>query len=97
MLSTYVPRLTVVKLPQALGYAGAAVIEPLLSGRQRPTLYSTGTVTGFDLDLPIDSEQTWDELGIAAAYPTIAEGVPATLDGYVHFLWRHPAWDHRRS
>jgi len=97
VLSTYVPRLTVIKLPQALGYAGAAVIEPLLSGRQRPTLYSTGTVTGFNLDLPIDSEQTWDELGIAAAYPTIAEGVPATLDGYVHFLWRHPAWDHRRS
>jgi nucleoside-diphosphate-sugar epimerase len=97
VLSTYVPRLTVIKLPRSLGYAGAAVIEPILSGRRRTTLYSTGTVTGFNLELPIDSRQTWAELGVTPTYPTIAEGVPATLDGYVHFLWRHPAWDQRRS
>jgi nucleoside-diphosphate-sugar epimerase len=97
VLRAYVPRLTVIRLPQTLGYAGAAVIEPLLSGRRRTTLYSTGTVIGFNLALPIDSDETWRELGIVPTYPTIAEGVPATLDGYVHFLWRHPAWDQRRS
>lgn len=96
VIETYFPRLRVVRLPQRLGYAGAAVVEPLLSGRERTTLYSTGTVIGFNLNLPIDAERTWKELGTAPTHPTIAEGIPAALDGYVQYLWRHPAYDHRR-
>lgn len=97
VVTTYLPQLRLVRLPQALGYVGAAVVEPVLSGRSRTTLFSTGTVTGFNLNLPIDADRTWQELRISPTYPTIADGVPATLDGYVQFLWRHPAYDHRRS
>lgn len=97
VVTTYHPRLRLIRLPQPLGYAGAAVVEPLLSGRARTTLYSTGTVTGFNLNLPIDARQTWTELGTSPKFPTVAEGIPATLDGYVNYLWRHPAYDQRRA
>lgn len=96
VVATYYPRLRLIRLPQSLGYAGAALVEPLLSGRARTTLYSTGTVTGFNLNLPIDARRTWTELGITPTYATITDGIPATLDGYVQYLWRHPAYDQRR-
>lgn len=97
IVTNYYPRLRVIRLPQQLGYAGAAVLEPVLSRRARTTLFSTGTVVSFNLNLPMSTEQTWAELDLTPAYPTIAEGIPASLDGYVQFLWRHPAYDHRRS
>lgn len=96
VVAAYHPRLRLIRLPQPLGYAGAALVEPLLSGRARTTLYSTGTVTGFNLNLPIDARQTWTELGLTPAFPTVAEGIPATVDGYVHYLWRPPAYDQHR-
>lgn len=97
VVRTYHPRLRMLRLPRSVGFAGAALVEPLLSGKARTTLYSTGTVTGFNLNLPIDAHQTWAELGIAPLLPTIAQGVPATLDGYVQYLWRHSAYDQRRT
>lgn len=97
VVTTYFPRLHVARVPPRLGQVGAAALERALSGRGRPTLYTTGTVIGFNLNLPIDSSQTWDELGLAPVHPTIAEGIPASLDGYVRFMWRHPAYDHRRG
>lgn len=53
ILRTFYPYFRVVRLPQWLGYAGAAVLEPFLSRRARPTLYTRGTVTGFNLELPV--------------------------------------------
>jgi nucleoside-diphosphate-sugar epimerase len=97
IVSTYFPRLRLIRLPQQLGRAGAAVLEPALSRHARTTLFTPDTVTGFNLNLPMDTAATWRELDLQPVHPTISEGIPASLDGYVQFLWRHPAYDHRRN
>lgn len=96
VVATYHPGCVCSGCRKVLGYAGAALDEPLLSGRARTTLYTTGTVTGFNLNLPIAAHRTWTELGVTPTYSTIADGIPATLDGYVQYLWRHPAYDQHR-
>ncbi len=97
VLSELYPYFRLVALPQQLALAGATVIEPVLSRRVRPTLYTRDTVKGFNLEVPVDAGWVWDELAIAPRYASIFEGIPAALDGYVHYRWRHPMLDHRWS
>lgn len=87
----------VVPLPRWLGYAGASVLEPLLSRRSRPTLYTRDTVVGFNLEVPVSPGLIWDEIGLAPLHPSVRSGIPAALDGWVHFRWRHPLLDRRLS
>lgn len=96
LLATYHPQMRVLRVPEWLGLVGTSVTEPLLSGRRQPTLLTPGTVTAFNLSLPIQPGLLWDDLGLEPVYPTIDEGIPATLDGYVRFRWRHPVMDWRR-
>lgn len=96
VVHAYYPQLRLIRLPRWLGYAGTSVIEPVLSGRTRTTLLSPGTVVAFNLNQPIQRGLLWDDLGTEPRYPTIDEGIPAVLDGYVQFSWRHPAYDRRR-
>ena len=63
--------------------------------RRHPSLYTRDTVVGFNLDLPVAPGQVWPDLGISLRYPSIHTGVPAALDGYVHYRWRHPIVDRR--
>ena len=91
------PYFRLIALPSFLAYAGATVLEPLLSRRVRPTLYTRDTVKGFNLEVPVDASAVWEELGTSPRYTSIFEGIPAALDGYVHYRWRHPMLDHRWS
>lgn len=84
-------------LPRWLGYAGATLLEPLLSRRTRPTLYTKDTVVGFNLDVPVAPGLVWNEIGLSPRHPSVRQGIPAALDGYVHFRWRHPLLDRRTS
>ena len=97
VLRTFYPYFRFVSLPTWLGYTGASVLEPVLSREGRPTLYTKDTVVGFNLDVPVQPGLVWDDLGIEPRYPGIHEGIPAALDGYVHYRWRHPLMDHRKS
>lgn len=95
-LREFFPYFRLITLPRWLGIAGAAMIEPILSRRNRPTLYTKDTVVGFNLDVPVRPGLVWDDLDAAPMYPSIYEGIPAVLDGSVQYRWRHPMLDHRR-
>jgi nucleoside-diphosphate-sugar epimerase len=97
VLGSLYPQYRLITLPRWFGYAGAVVLEPILSRRSRPTLYTKDTVVGFNLNVPVAPRLVWDDLGLEPRYPTIASGIPAVLDGYLRFRWRHPLLDHRRS
>ncbi|MGB9358333.1 MAG: NAD-dependent epimerase/dehydratase family protein [Acidimicrobiia bacterium] len=97
LLKTLYPYFRMISLPRWFGYGGAAALEPLLSRQGRPTLYTKDTVVGFNLDLPVTPDLVWSDVGLVPKYPTIYEGIPAVLDGYVQYRWRHPMMDRRRS
>ena len=97
ILRTLYPDFRLTTLPQWLGYGGAALIEPFLSRRNTPTLYTKGTVVGFNLNLPVEPTLIWRDLDLAPRFSTAREGIAAALDGYVHFRWRHPLLDRRKS
>jgi len=59
----------------------------------RPTLYTAGTVTGFNLNLPVAPGLLWSDLDLEPRHLTVREGIPAVLDGWLHFRWRHPLAD----
>jgi hypothetical protein len=90
------PYFRFLSLPTPIGYTGAAVLEPVLSRPGRPTLYTKDTVVGFNLEVPVAPGLVWDEVGLEPTYPSIHEGIPAVLDGYVRYRWRHPLMDPRR-
>jgi nucleoside-diphosphate-sugar epimerase len=94
-LRVFYPRVRLVTIPRWLGTAGAAVLEPLLSSRERPTLYTRDTVTGFNLNVPVAAGLIWRDLGLEPRYPSVRTGIPAVLDGYLQYRWRHPMMDRR--
>lgn len=96
LVRIYHPELHLVRVPQWLGLAGTSALEPVLSRRHQVTLVTTGTVIAFNLNLPIEPGLLWTDLGLEPVYPTIEQGIPATLDGYINFRWRHPVMDRRR-
>ncbi len=97
LLHSLYPYFRLIPLPRWLGYTGAAVLEPLLSRRHRPTLYTKDTVVGFNLDVPVAPGLVWDDVGEQPEYPSVYEGIPAVLDSYVHYRWRHPLLDRRHG
>ena len=95
VLRSHYPYFRLISLPRSMGYAGAAVLEPVLSRRSRPTLYTKDTVTGFNLNVPVEPGLVWRDLGVEPRYRSVRVGIPAVLDGYVHFRWRQPLLDRR--
>lgn len=96
LLRSMYPYFKLVTLPRSLSRVGAALLEPILSRRSRPTLYTRDTVVGFNLNVPVQPGLVWKEVGADPVHASIYEGIPAALDGYVHFRWRHPILDRRR-
>ncbi len=92
VLSSYAPRVRVIRVPEHLA-AGAAAVGGAPLGRLGPTMVSADTVRGWNLDLPIIGTRLWRELGIEPRYPSVLSGVPATLDASVAFRWRHSVFD----
>ena len=97
VLTAFYPGYRMLALPRWFGYFGAALLEPLVSRKNRPTLYTKDTVVGFNLEVPVQPGLVWDELGIGPEYPSVHDGIPAVLDGYLRYRWRHPLLDRRRS
>ncbi len=92
VLGAFAPDVRVVRVPRQLARGAAAVGGSLLS-RLGPTMVSADTVRGWNLSLSVTSRTLWSELGLDPRYPSVVEGVPATLDGSVAFRWRHPLFD----
>ena len=92
VLTTFAPNVRVLRVPQHLAQTAAALGGALL-GRFGPTMVSGDTVRGWNLSLPLTSRTLWSELGLTPHYPSVVEGIPATLDGCVAFRWQHPLFD----
>lgn len=92
VLTAYARRVRIIRVPEKVAIAGAAVAGPFL-GSVGPTLVSADTVRGWNLSLPVVEQRLWDDLGIKPELPTVLAGIPATLDAAVAFRWRHPLFD----
>lgn len=92
VLRTYAPRVRVVRVPQWLAVAGSRLAQPVL-GALGATIVTPDTIRGWNLDVRIDDDAVWHDLGITPTMATIADGIPATLDDAVAFRWRHPVAD----
>ena len=93
VLKELYPRFRLLRLPKWVGYAGAAMAAPLRLLASGPSLYTAGTVTGFNLSLPVARDALWSDLGRRPRYESIHAGIPAVLDSHLHFRWRHPMFD----
>lgn len=91
--TTFAPNVRVLRVSRHLATSAAAVGGALL-GRFGPTMVSADTVRGWNLSLALTSRTLWSDLGLAPRYPSVVDGIPATLDGCVAFRWRHPLFDH---
>jgi nucleoside-diphosphate-sugar epimerase len=92
VLTSYAPRVRVLRVPASLA-AGAATVGGSLLGRLGPTLVSADTVRGWNLDLAVTGTRLWKELGLEPRYASVLTGIPATLDAAVAFRWRHSVSD----
>lgn len=93
VVKDYYPRFRLIKIPRWLAYTGIYLMKPIQSIRSRPTIFSKDTIKSFTLNLPVKSDVLWNELGITPKYRTIFQGIPAVLDDFVAFRWRHPLLD----
>ncbi len=94
VIQEYYPRFRQIKLPRWIAYIGAWCLEKILRIRSIPSISTTGTITGFNLNLEVKPRLLWNDLGMTPKYPTIHQGIPSVLDGFVAFRWRHPISDH---
>jgi nucleoside-diphosphate-sugar epimerase len=95
VLREHYPQCRVVALPSWLARVGTALAQPVLRLRRRPSLMTSGTVVGWNLNLEVDPDCLWSELGLEPSFPSIATGIPAVLDDCVAFRWVHPMEDPR--
>jgi len=93
VLDDHYRRVRILRMPRGLALAGAHVLERLADLRRRPTLFAPDTVRGWGLNLPVAPGLVWPELGLPPRYPSVAEGLPASLDELVSFRWQHPVVD----
>jgi nucleoside-diphosphate-sugar epimerase len=93
VVKAHYPRLRVLKVPEAVALLGARLLRPFQLIRGRPTILTTGSVVGWNLNLNVRPDLLWRELDLKPVHPTIEEGVPAVLDECVAFRWLHPLND----
>ena len=93
VMRAYYPRFHLLRIPSWLGHMGAAALAPLLRLRGGPTMYTRDTIRGFNLNTPTEPGLVWSDLGLAPRYASVHEGIPAALDGSLHFRWRPPVFD----
>jgi nucleoside-diphosphate-sugar epimerase len=93
VLRDHYPQCRVIALPSWMARAGAEILKPAIRMRRRPSLITPGTVIGWNLNLEVEPDCLWSELGLEPLLPTIATGIPAALDECVAFRWIHPLED----
>jgi len=93
VMRAFYSRFHLLRIPAWVGHLGAAALSPLLRLRGGPTMYTRDTIRGFNLNLPSTPGLLWTDLGLEPRHTTIQEGIPAALDGFLHFRWRHPVFD----
>lgn len=92
-LREFYPRFRLLRVPAAVALGAAMAIGPFTRFRSSPTLATPDTVRGFNLRLPVEPGLLWEQLRLEPLYPGIRDGIPAALDGWLRFRWRHPVLD----
>lgn len=93
VLQAHYPRLRQFRLPYWLARSGGAVLGAVGRIRSRPTMATSDTIVGWNLNLPVRPGLLWEDLDLRPVYPTIDQGIPASLDDRVAFRWCHPLAD----
>jgi nucleoside-diphosphate-sugar epimerase len=73
----YFPKARVHLIPQWLAILATALLTPFRHVRSNPGLETPGAVRTYNFNIAVDPELLWKDLGLAPAYPTIYEGIPA--------------------
>jgi dihydroflavonol-4-reductase len=95
LIKRHYPRLRMVRVPGRLALAGAYALHGWFRFQGRQTLETPDGVRGWNLNIPVEKDLVWKELGIGPNYPNIYEGVPEVLDDCVAYRWIHPVYDGR--
>jgi nucleoside-diphosphate-sugar epimerase len=90
VVRSYYPRFRFVRLPKTLALLGTLLLRPVQLIQRAPTILTAGSVIAWNLNLAIEPDVLWPELGLEPEYPTIEEGIPAALDECVAYRWLHP-------
>jgi len=75
----YYPGARVYSVPQWLALLATALLTPFRRVRPYPGLETPGAVRTYNFNLAVDPDSLWKDLGMAPAYPTIFEGIPAVV------------------
>lgn len=93
ILRRYYPGHHVLRAPGAIAAPVAGLVETVTGMLSKPSMVTRDTVHAAELRLPVQSGLLWSELGLQPRYPSVREGIPASLDELVAYRWRHPVRD----
>ena len=80
IVKPHYPRARVHLIPQWLALLATALLTPFRWLRPNPGLETPGAVRTYNFNLAVDPDLLWKDLGLAPAYSTIYEGVPAVAE-----------------
>lgn len=89
----YYPRFHAHSVPRWFSLLITRLYYPFRMMREAPSVYTQGSVTSWNLNLPVKKGLLWDELSLKPQFSTIYEGIPAVLDASIPFRWVHPVKD----
>lgn len=96
VVKKHLPALRIYRIPQTVSHTASRLADVFYDLFEKPNIYTPDTVTGFNLNLAIRPGLLWTELGISPEYPTINEGIPGVLNGFVPYRWIHSIKDKQR-
>jgi len=77
VVKQHFPQARVLVMPQWLALLATALLTPFRRTRPNPGLETPGAVRTYNLNLAVDPELLWPDLGLSPHFPTIYEGIPA--------------------
>jgi nucleoside-diphosphate-sugar epimerase len=75
----FYPKARIHAVPQWLALLATFLLRPFRSVRPHPGLETPGAVRTYNFNLAVDPDAFWKDLGLAPKFPTIFEGIPATV------------------
>ena len=89
----YYPRLRVIRVPTWSALVATGLLDALYRFTSSWNRFSLAAVKSWTSNLPVEPHTFQNVVGSELTYPTIEEGIPATLDDCISFHWRHPLAD----
>ena len=93
ILRRYYPGHHVLRTPGVIAAPVAGLVERVTRVLSKPSMVTRDTVHAAELRLPVQPDLLWSQLGLQPRYPSVREGIPASLDELVAYRWRHPVRD----